>query len=241
MRDECSLDGMGAGRVTADRVRQSVRQGHRLGFPGQMPGVWLSRALRGDQILGKGDLVDALPVASIGQVGLTIRRDQRAGVDSIGHGVGLHIRSLARSSLDDRAVIVPAARARRVRCCYADGAVATSRLAHTVVAVVSAVNNDDGRRPGCSTVTLGNDTVGIEYLADLLPRTSHARRRVNEHVLPDMVQIVLITDMDDGGVVGFLLSLASRREAIYLDMGERCIPILLEARTERNREETKQA
>ena len=239
--DKRTLDGMGSSGIATNRVGKTVRQCHRLWLPGELARIRVCSALRRNQILAERNLVDALPVTSIGQVGLTVWSHHRAGIDCVGHGVGLHIRSVACACLDDHAVVIPTARSWGVRRSNTDGAVTTTSLADTVVEVVCPVNGNHGRCPGCSTITLGDDTVGIKYIADHFPRASNTRGRMDEHMLSNLVQVVLIADPEDGRVMSLLLSLASRREASDLVAGKIGSLILVEARTEHHRKKTYQA
>ena len=239
--DKCALDGMGSSGIATNRVGKTVRQCHRLWLPGELARIRLSSALRRNQILAERNLVDALPVTSVGQVGLTVWSHHRAGIDCVGHGVGFDIGSITCACLDDHAVVIPTARSWGVRRSNTDGAVTATRLADTVVEVVCPVNGNHGRCPGCSTITLGDNTVGVEYIADHFPRASDARGRMDEHMLSNLVQVVLIADPEDGRVMSLLLSLASRREASDLVAGKIGSLILVEARTEHHRKKTYQA
>lgn len=178
---------MGPGGVAAESGCFPVRSTDGIGFVGEMSRIGLSRAHGRNQVTGKWDLIDSLPVATEGEVGLSIGCDHGGGVNGVRICVWSHFGSVACSCLDDDTVIMPIAGSRCAGGCNSNGTITTSGSTDTVVTIVYTIYSNDGRCPRSSTITLSNDTISVQHAADMLPWTIHAWGGMNEDMLADIV------------------------------------------------------
>ena len=158
---EATLDRVRTAVIAAVRVRVVTTGEHSFRLRSQMVGFTLDVRTQGDQVLGQWHLPDARPVAAVDKVWLSAGDDD-AGVDGVRGHERIFAGSLARAGLDNRAVVLPFARAWMVRNGHTNGTVPAARIANSVVDVIFAVDSNRIGGPWGGPITFGDDTVGIQ-------------------------------------------------------------------------------
>lgn len=198
--DERALDRVRAAVIPAVGVWVVPAREHGLWLSGEMSRVGLHIVAQRNEIVLQRHLPDTRPVAAEVQVRLSACDDHR-GVDGVGCAERVFARALAGAGLDDGPVVFPVTWAWVVGDSDADGAVAAAGLRDAVVDVEFAVQSDGVGGPGGGAVTLWDDGVGVQGVAESGPWAVEAGGGMDGNVCVDAIGVVCVSVTDDAGIV----------------------------------------
>lgn len=209
--DERALDRVRAAVIPAVGVWVVPAREYGLGLSGEMSRVGLHIVAQRDEIVVQWHLPNTRPVAAEVQVWLSACDDDR-GVDSVGGAKGVFAGALASACLDDGPVICPVTWAWVIGYSDADGAVAAAGLRDAVVDVELAIQGDGVGGPGGSAVTLWDDGVCVQGIAESCPWAVEAGGGVDGDVGIDAVGVVCVSVADNAGIVDVQVGSMGLRE-----------------------------